>query len=297
MWQAIHGLSADLEGIPIRRLLPRARRRLVGPWCFLDLYGPLEVGGRTRMDVAPHPHLGLQTVSWVLEGEVLHNDSLGLSGLARPGVVNVMTAGRGIAHSEESPEGAGGALHGIQLWIALPDADRDSEPAFEQHGDLPRLDLDGGSATVFAGTLAGLSSPARAFSPLVGAEVTVGPGRVVSVPLDPAFEHAVVLLSGEVTAEEAPLAPDVLYAGGPGAPRLRLHTGASAARLLLIGGAPFGETPLLWWNFVARTSDELEAARDDWEAGRRFGEVSAYRGARLDAPPFVARPVPPTPAR
>jgi redox-sensitive bicupin YhaK (pirin superfamily) len=283
---AIPAQRAELAGLPIRRLLPRSRRRMVGPWCFLDAFGPISFGSGRPMDVAPHPHIGLQTVSWLLDGEVLHDDSLGATGLARPGVLNLMTAGRGIAHSERTPRDQGGRLHGVQLWVALPDGHRNVEPAFEQHCDLPLVELPGGLATLFLGELAGERSPATAFSALVGAELRVG--RTLKLPLQPRFEHALLLLDGSAALAGAALVPDTLYYLPPGRSGLELR---GSARLLLIGGPPFGETILMWWNFVARTPGEIAEARADWEAGRRFGEVRAYPDRRIPAPPLPARPV------
>src|SRR5262245_17240268 len=165
--EALPGRLTDLGGLPIRRLLPRSQRRLVGPWCFLDSYGPLTFSSGKPMDVAPHPHIGLQTVSWLLDGEVVHHDSLGLEGAAVPGVLNLMTAGKGIAHAEETPPVNVGRLQGVQLWVALPDATRETAPAFEQHRDLPVVELEGGRVKVVMGELAGARSRARTFSPLV----------------------------------------------------------------------------------------------------------------------------------
>jgi redox-sensitive bicupin YhaK (pirin superfamily) len=290
--EALPGRLTDLGGLPIRRLLPRSRRRLVGPWCFLDSYGPLTFSSGKPMDVAPHPHIGLQTVSWLLEGEVVHNDSLGLQGPAGPGVLNLMTAGRGIAHSEETPPRNRGRLRGVQLWVALPEASRETTPAFEQHPVLPRVELEGGRATLIMGRWSGQRSPARTFSPLLAADVSAdGDGRLV-LPLDLEFEHALVLLQGACRLDDQALSIDTLYYLGCGRRELVLAAGGEPARLLLLGGAPLGETVLMWWNFVARTTEEIVAARGDWEAGRRFGEVRAYDGPRLAAPPFLARPVP-----
>jgi redox-sensitive bicupin YhaK (pirin superfamily) len=241
------------------------------------------------MDVAPHPHIGLQTVSWLLSGEVLHNDSLGCSATAAPGALNLMTAGHGIAHAEETPAAASGSLQGLQLWVALPDARRDTPPGFEQHRGLPRLALDGGEATLIMGRLAHAESPARTFSPLVAADVAGAAGRLV-LPLDSGFEHALVLLSGAAALDGQALAADTLYYLGCKRRELLLECGPQGARVLLPGGEPLGETVLMWWNFVARSADEMVAAREDWQAGRRFGDVTAYAGPRLDAPPFVARP-------
>ncbi|HEX6738316.1 MAG TPA: pirin family protein [Vicinamibacteria bacterium] len=290
--EALPGRLTDVAGLPIRRLLPRSRRRLVGPWCFLDSYGPLTFTSGKPMDVAPHPHTGLQTVSWLLAGEVIHHDSLGLAGPAGPGVLNLMTAGRGIAHSEETPEGHSGRLRGVQLWVALPEGSRETSPAFEQHPALPALDVEGGRATVILGALGSARSPGRTFSPMVGADVAGAAGGRLALPLEAEFEHALVLLEGECALDAAPLALDTLYYLGVGRRELVLAGGPQPCRLLLLGGAPFGETILMWWNFVGRTTEEIVAAREDWEAGRRFGEVRAYRGERLPAPPFLARPVP-----
>ena len=290
--QALPGRLSDLGGLPIRRLLPRSQRRLVGPWCFLDSYGPLTFASGKAMDVAPHPHIGLQTVSWLLEGEVVHHDSLGLEGTATPGVLNLMTAGRGIAHAEQTPAANGGRLRGVQLWMALPEANRETEPAFASHRSLPTLELEGGAATLLVGELAGVRSPARAFSPIVGAELRAAAGASVAIPLEPEFEHALVPLDGHARLDGQALDVDTLYYLGCGRRELWLAAGPHPLRALLLGGAPFGETILMWWNFVARSSEEIVAAREDWQAGRRFGEVAAYAGPRLPAPAFVARPVP-----
>jgi redox-sensitive bicupin YhaK (pirin superfamily) len=263
----------------------------VGPWCFLDSYGPLTFSAGKPMDVAPHPHIGLQTVSWLLDGELLHNDSLGLKGPAGPGVLNLMTAGRGIAHSEETPARNVGRLRGLQLWLALPGASRETEPAFAQHGALPAVELEGGHGTVIMGELGGAQSPARGFSPVVGAELSAKADRRLVVPLDHGFEHALVPLQGSGRLEGRELSVDTLYYLGCGRPEVVVESGREPFRALLLGGAPFGETVLMWWNFVARTTEEIVAAREDWQNGRRFGEVRAYGGPRIDAPPFVARPV------
>jgi len=290
--EVLPGRLTDVAGLPIRRLLPRSQRRLVGPWCFLDSYGPLTFTARKPMDVAPHPHTGLQTVSWLLEGELIHHDSLGLAGPAGPGVLNLMTAGRGIAHSEETPPHNSGRLRGVQLWVALPGPSRETAPAFDQHRNLPVVDVEGGRATVIMGTLTGELSPARAFSPIVGADVAGEPGRRLVLPLESGFEHALVLLQGGGRLDGQPLSIDTLYYLGSGRRELVIHSQGEGSRLLLLGGAPFGETILMWWNFVGRSTEEIVAAREDWQAGRRFGHVTDYAGPRLDAPPFIARPVP-----
>jgi redox-sensitive bicupin YhaK (pirin superfamily) len=283
----------DLGGMPVRRLVPARGRRLVGPWCFLDLFGPVDFERDKPMDVAPHPHIGLQTVSWILEGEALHKDSLDSEAIARPGALNLMTAGAGIAHSEETPPAHSCRLHGVQLWLALPEASRHGAPAFDHYNERPQAEGGGFRAVVFLGELAGVSAPGRAFSPLVGAELRLERGRA-AVPLRRDFEHAVVPLDDGAAHAGAPLARDTLHFLAAGAEELVLEA-AGAARVLLIGGAPFGETVLMWWNFVGRTAEELAAAREDWQARRRFGEVRRYAGPRLEAPAFTGRPVPPNP--
>ncbi len=282
----------DLEGLAIRRLLPARGRRLIGAWCFLDHFGPLTFEAGRPMDVAPHPHIGLQTVSWLLEGEIQHDDSLGAQAVARPGTLNLMTAGAGIAHAERTPPTHSGRLHGVQLWVALPEAARHVEPDFEHHARLPEVPVGDGLARVFVGELDGVRSPARVFSPLVGAELAGAGGARWRVPLRPDWEHALILLRGAVEGEGCALAADALHVLGTGRRELCLEARAPDTRALLIGGAPFGETLLMWWNFVARTHEELVAAREDWQAGRRFGEVAAYAGARLPAPPLAARVLP-----
>lgn len=283
--------TADLgAGLVVSRTLPVRERRLVGPWCFFDHYGPLDFANRKAMDVAPHPHIGLQTVSWLFEGESLHNDSLGYQGIARPGELNLMTAGRGIAHSEETPLRHSGRLHGLQLWIALPDPERHREPGFDHYKGLPVLEPGGGRVQVFMGELDGTATGTRTFSPLVGADLYVDAGATLRIPLQPEWEHALVVIGGESSVDGVRLAPHALHYLGTHRDGLEI-IGATAAHAVLIGGAPFGESIVMWWNFVARTADEVSRARDDWEQHRRFGDVKAYHGARLPAPPLAGRPV------
>src|SRR6201988_275271 len=164
--------NARVGDITVRRMLPLRLRRSIGAWCFIDHYGPMDVDGVTGMAVPPHPHIGLQTVTWLLSGNVLHRDSLGSEQLIRPGQLNLMTSGRGIAHAEESPAEHDPTLHGVQLWVALPDAGRQVDPAFEHHGELPATSLGGFMITVLTGELAGAASAATTFSPIVGAELS-----------------------------------------------------------------------------------------------------------------------------
>jgi redox-sensitive bicupin YhaK (pirin superfamily) len=282
-----------LGALAVRRALPIRERRLVGPWCFLDRFGPLSFSAGRPMDVAPHPHIGLQTVSWLLEGEVAHDDSLGSAALLRPGGVNVMTAGDGIAHAEQTPRDHSGRLNGVQLWTALPDAVRRGAASFAHVSEVPRVETPGGVLHVFAGLLAGATLDHTYFSPLVGADLQVHRASTLTLPLDPRFEHAVLVLQGDAAIDGQPLASDTMYYLGCARSDTTL-TSRTGARVLLIGGQPFPETILMWWNFVARTPEELTAARAAWEAHQHFGEVRAYQGERLAAPPLVrvARPNP-----
>jgi quercetin 2,3-dioxygenase len=294
--QEIAPVAVELGSITVRRLLPRRERRLVGPWCFIDVFGPVAQDGAKVMDVPPHPHIGLQTVTWLFAGAALHRDSLGSEALATPGTLNLMTAGRGIAHSEETPPGAKGPLHGVQLWLALPDAQRHVAPAFDHHAERPQLDVPGGRVTVLLGRMWEVAARARTFTPVLGAEIVAHRAPRLVIPLDGTFEHALLPIDAGFALDERPLVPDTLYYLGMGREEICLPIQAGRRpRALLLGGRPLGETVLMWWNFVARTSDEIVAAREDWQAGRQFGEVVGYKGARLDAPTFVARPVPPNP--
>lgn len=290
--QVLTPRATDLGGLMVRRLLPQRPRRMVGAWCFLDLFGPARFAEGRAMDVAPHPHCGLQTVTWLLQGEAVHKDSLDSEAVARPGALNIMTSGRGIAHSEETPERNSGRLHGVQLWVALPDAHRDDAPVFDHHPERPVVDLGAAQAIVIVGELGGVTAPARTFSPLLGAELRVPARSDAVVPLRADFEHALVPLEAPLRAEGERLEVDHLHYFEPGHTEVALRSEADPARVLLLGGAPFQEPILMWWNFVARTTEEIVAAREDWQAGRRFGEVRRYAGDRLDAPAFAgARPV------
>ena len=282
MFEAHPGRTMALGNLQIWRALPVRGRRLIGRWCFLDRYGPLSFTGDKAMDVAPHPHIGIQTISWLLEGEVLHRDSLGFEAMARPGAVNVMTSGGGIAHSEETPPANIGRLNGVQLWIALPDAHRHDAPSFQHIPRVPSLEMRGGIADVFS------SAP-----DLIGAEVRVHPRSTLTMPLDRAFEHGLYVLDGDAMLEDQSLDVNTLYYLGTDRSDITLRSNAGA-RLLLLGGPPFSETVLMWWNFVARTPEEIAAARAEWEQGTRFGTVRGYRGARIAAPPLtrVATPNP-----
>ncbi|MEW2603238.1 pirin family protein [Streptomyces sp. NPDC047916] len=280
------------ESTEVRRLLPNLGRRMVGAWAFVDHYGPDDIADEPGMQVPPHPHMGLQTVSWLHEGEVLHRDSLGSLQQIRPRELGLMTSGRAISHSEESPKPHARFLHGAQLWVALPGSDRHVEPRFEHHTGLPAVTAPGLTATVILGELDGAASPGTAYTPIVGADLTLTAGAEARLPLDPDFEYAVLSMSGEAEIDGVPVLPGSMLYLGCGRTELPLRA-ASDAGLMLLGGEPFAEEIVMWWNFIARSHDDISRAREDWVKGVRFGDVNGYAGARLSAPELPPGPLKP----
>jgi redox-sensitive bicupin YhaK (pirin superfamily) len=264
----------------VRRLLPQRRLRTAGAWCFADHYGPDLISAGGGMAVPPHPHTGLQTVSWLLEGEIEHRDSLGSVQRVRARELSLMTSGWGISHSERSLPDAPPTLFGVQLWVALPDEERRVAPVYAHHGDLPVVTHGALSATVVLGQHAGVTSPGRTFSPLVGLDVEVnGPGEL---PLHPGWEHVAFVLDGEAVVDGEVL--DVGSVLDLGAGRDSLLLDGARSRVMVLGGEPWEEPLVMWWNFVCRTPEEVAAAREDWQSGTRFGQVDGYPGPRLSAP-------------
>lgn len=277
-----------VRAMSVKRSLPQRDLPMVGAWCFLDRFGPQA----TRMRVEPHPHIGLQTVTWPYEGEIRHRDSVNSDVLVRPGALNLMTSGAGIAHSEYSVTDEPIPLDALQLWVALPESRRHGAPAFERHENLPTVTLGpDAEATVVLGSFAGVASPASVYTPIVGAEVRLRAGAAVELPLMREWEYAIVAVKGRVSAESG-LAEsvwveqgDLLYLG--------IHRDSIAVQadsdvtLFVMGGEPFEENIVMWWNFVARTHDEIVAAREAWEAGTdRFGHVIGHGAERIPAPPL-----------
>jgi redox-sensitive bicupin YhaK (pirin superfamily) len=289
--EAYPNRDVSLGRLTVTRVLPIRDRRMIGPWCFLDRFGPLTFADDKPMDVAPHPHTGLQTVTWLLEGEVLHDDSLGFEATAKPGGVNVMTSGRGIAHAEQTPRQHTGRLNGAQLWVALPDEYRNVEPSFDGIERVPLIESPGGHTQLFAGSMAGVTAQGRHFSELTGADIQIHPGLSLELELRPTFEYAVLVLDGDCSIEGEPLQARMLYYLGVHRSSVSFAS-RNGGRVMLIGGPPFPERILMWWNFVARTPEEIAQFRDDWEQRRRFGDVSSYQGSRLAAPELarLARP-------
>ncbi len=276
------GRRAEVGGMEIARVLPTKGRRTVGPWCFVDLMSPEEVIDPDPMEVGPHPHIGLATVTWLLAGEALHTDSLGSEQVIRPGQLNLMAAGNGIAHAELGTPST--RFRGVQMWLAQPEATRHGASRFEHHPELPVADLAGGEATVFAGTLGVTSSPATMDHPAVGAQLTLTPG-LVAVPVSTAHEHCIVPLDGPALVAGQVVDVGSLALVPAGADHIPLDV-RSPGRLMLLGGEPLGEDITMWWNFVARDRDEITRAWQDWQAHDedRYAPVTSQL-TRIDAPP------------
>ena len=283
-----------LRAMNVRRTLPQRQRSLIGAWCFLDHYGPDLVRERGGMSVPRHPHTGLQTVSWLFSGEIEHRDSAGFQAIVRPGELNLMTAGRGISHSEFSTPNTE-ILHGAQLWVALPEHARQMEPTLEHFRPEP-LHGDGWSLRVFLGSLRGSTSPVTTHTPLLGVEILLEADARLTLEIDPAFEHGVLVDAGELVLDSTRVAKDHLAYTPVGRSSLTLVAGADPVRLLLIGGEPLGEQILMWWNFVGRSHEEIVTYRTQWQAeigaadgdltDPRFGSFPAGEPGPIPAPPL-----------
>ncbi len=278
-----------VRAMTVRRTLPQRQRTLIGAWCFVDHYGPDPVDPETGMVVPPHPHTGLQTVSWLFSGEIEHRDSAGHHAMVRPGELNLMTAGRGISHSEYSTPGTA-LLHGAQLWLALPDGERQTDPDFEHFAPEP-VDGEGWEARVFLGSLLGSTSPVRTYSPLLGAEIRLRAGTSLSVAVDPEFEHGILLDSGGLLVEGKPLAAHDLGYLPAGAAAIELEAVDEDVLLLLLGGTPFGEKIVMWWNFIGRDHDEVVAFRTQWQHLLETGTDGRFSLPEGDPLPALPAPV------
>lgn len=272
------------RAMTVRRTLPQRSRTLIGAWCFADHYGPDEVAESGGMDVAPHPHTGLQTVSWLFSGEIEHRDSLGSHAFVRPGELNLMTGGHGISHTEVSTPGTT-VLHGVQLWVALPGEHRHADRDFQHHAPQP-VRLEGAELRVFLGSLAGEASPVPTFTPLLGAEILLAPGATVTLPVDPAFEHGLLLDEGTVRLGGTPAAP--------GRTRLRPHGARhpdpdERVRPPRAGGPPGRHAVRRGDRHVVELHRPQSRGHRRGQGGvgrasERFGHVDGYPGARLPAP-------------
>jgi redox-sensitive bicupin YhaK (pirin superfamily) len=279
--------EAHVAQLLVRRALPTKGRRTVGAWCFVDHLGPMSLSPDRSIDVAPHPHIGLQTVTWLFSGEFLHRDSLGSEQLIRSGQLNLMTSGLGVAHSEENPGLRSGEMHGMQLWVAQPSTTRNGGADFTHFDELPKLDSPTLTASVLVGTFGGVSSSARRDSDLVGVELDLH-GGLVTVALEPTFEYALIVANGSVLVDGTVVRPGALAYLGAGRDECHFESRGSS-RAMLIGGVPFDERLFMWWNFVARTQDEISDAWRAWATGdERFGRVtSPFARIEVSPPPWL----------
>jgi quercetin 2,3-dioxygenase len=281
----------------VSRALPDRQIRMIGAWCFLDHYGPEDISGSAGMQVWAHPHTGLQTVSWLFDGEVEHRDSLGSRAMVRPGGLNIMTSGRGIVHSEISKPDRPPMLHGVQLWVALPDAVRDRDPAFESYANLPDLTRPGVRGKVLIGEFDGVSSPALGYSPLCGAELSLDAGADITIAVEDGFEYGVFVVAGAVVAESTVAAVDQLLYLGSGRRSVRLRS-PSGGRAIMLGGQPFTEEIVMWWNFIGRSHEEIVEFRSAWERrDPRFPPIVSRSEKVMEAPPMPTVPLKPRPRR
>ena len=280
------------RALPVLRSLPNKHRHMIGAWCFADSYGPLDISDGPGMDVPPHPHTGLQTVSWLVEGAVAHTDSTGARHTVRPGAVNVMTAGRGISHSEYSTPDTT-VLHGVQLWTALPLDRHGIEPSFAGIDDVPTVALPGGGVMrVFVGSSAGATSAAPTFSPLLGAELRIPGDSEVAVELEPSFEHGVLALGPGIALDDVPIGVGEIGVLEPGRTSAIVSATGGDGLAILLGGTPHPEEFVMFWNFVGRDHGAVERAREEWMAERdasadarpRFGFVDDGSGTTLPSP-------------
>jgi hypothetical protein len=287
MIQRVSARTAEIGGgISVNRLLPSRQRRMIGAWCFLDHAGPASFKAGTGMKVGPHPHTGLQTFTWMIEGEVLHRDSLGNAQRISPQQVNLMTAGRGISHTEESLSDET-QLHAAQLWIALPHSERNCAPAFDHHPDLPGWDDAGCHYVLLAGSYNHQTAPAKIYSPLLGMDLFSKSGAAPLLTLQAEFEYGLLPLAGEVKIGEQKFVANELAYLGCGRDQLPIELSENC-RALLLGGKPFAEEIFIWWNFVGHSKGEIIEAQGEWErGGERFGKIPG-----CDDPPLLAPPIP-----
>jgi len=270
--QTVTPTTHDLGQFEVRRVLPSKARQMVGPFIFVDSFGPGQMDIGAGMDVRPHPHINLATVTWLFRGAIDHRDSLGTFSTIRPGTVNLMTAGRGIVHSERSPadeRAKGPQLYGMQTWLALPDGREEIDPAFDAIADLPVIEDNGTKATVIMGDLWGKSAPTATYAETIYAEIVLGPKGSIPIEAD-ADERAVLLVGGEARVGDTPLDLFEMAVLAPG--ETMTMSSDKGARVMLLGGEAFSTPRHVWWNFVSSDRERIEQAKQDWREGR-FGPV------------------------
>ena len=273
----------DLGQFEVRRVLPAKKRSMVGPFIFVDQFGPAQLDLGSGMDVRPHPHINLATVTWLFEGAIDHRDSLGSFSTIRPGQVNLMTAGRGIVHSERSPEEerkAGPKLYGMQTWLALPDGREEIDPAFEERKDLPIVEDGRAKAIVIMGELWGERAATTTYAETIYAEIMLEAGGAIPIEED-ADERALMLVGGEASVDGHPLEKYTLNVLQPG--RDMTLESKSGARVMLMGGEAFSSNRHAWWNFVSSSRERIQQAKEDWREGR-FPVVPGDSEERIELP-------------
>lgn len=291
-WQTITGRQSEVGGITVSRTLPTRNRRMIGPWVFLDHLGPVRFSaGQQGLQVGPHPHTCLQTFTWMLQGQIRHRDSLGSDQILRPGEVNLMTAGWGIAHTEESvPAKHAIDLESLQLWLAMPASQAAAAPDFQHYAQLPVLLQHGWQGQVLLGEFSGQQAPGQAYTPTVAVDWQLPASSTGVLPLNPAFEYGVYVISGRVQLDHQPLAARTLGYLPPGQQQVELQA-LEESRVLLLGGAPFSEPVTLWWNYVGHSKAYISAAQADWERGSgRFGEIPNPVAEPMAGPPVPWAP-------
>lgn len=286
------GRTTRIGQMGVVRVLPTKNRRTIGPWCFVDLMQAEDVESPPPLEIGPHPHIGLSTVTWLFTGSALHTDSLGTEQLIRPGQLNLMTAGRGIAHAEEGVDTdttwEGSGTMGVQMWLAQPEDTRHGGSAFQHLAELPEISLGTAHARVLVGSIAEVRSPAEFAHPTIGLDLVLE--QATEVPVDAGFEHGVVPIDRPVRVGEEIVEPGSLAIVPAGRQVIVLGARGYPARVMLLGGEPLGEEVKMWWNFVARTTDELTAAWRDWEEANtdRFAPVpSSLRRIEAPTPPWI----------
>lgn len=281
------GRTTNIGRLGVVRVLPTKRRRTIGPWCFVDLMSPDDVSAPPPLEIGPHPHIGLATVTWLLTGSALHSDSLGTEQLIRPGQLNLMTSGGGIAHSEEGvgthTKAPDHGIMGVQMWLAQTETTRHGYSSFQHIDEVPRVEFNSAEGLVLIGEIAGVSSEAQVDHPTIGLDLTLGPA--LTLPIEASFEHGVVPLDSAVKVDDAIVEPGSLAIVPPGRETLTLETRGPRGRVMVLGGQPIGEEVTMWWNFVARSRTEITDAWKDWSQGNedRFGPVPT-KLERIEAP-------------
>lgn len=286
------GRTANIGRLGILRVLPTKNRRTIGPWCFADLMQADEVDKPPPLEIGPHPHIGLATVTWLFTGSALHSDSLGTQQLIRPGQLNLMTAGHGIAHAEEGVDTdetweSSGTM-GVQMWLAQTETTRHGSSAFQHVEELPETEIGASRARVLIGEMDDARSPAEFAHPTIGLDINLGGPTVF--PTEPAFEYGVIPVDKPVRVGDDIVEPGSLAIVPIGREELHLSARSYPARIMLLGGEPLGDTVKMWWNFVARTTEELTQAWQDWQVGNedRFGSVpSGLRRMEAPTPPWI----------